>query len=136
MPSRISLRLLVLCTAILVIVSLLVSRQHIPDRFLPRLRDIPGYRVFSNQSRTALDLVKTTPEAVIDETQNCDRCLTSPEWCSEFGSRNMDLSVAYEGNFTKVIIIKTNAENHKVRESVFVGQSQSQSGGNLLSLVL
>lgn len=95
MPSRLALRFLFSCVAFLVLTSLLASRKSIPDRYL--FRNLSGYYPPPVHSPVISNDNEIKPPVVVDETRNCDRCLTSPEWCSEFGSRNMDLSVAYEG---------------------------------------
>jgi hypothetical protein len=87
MPFRLSLRLLS-CVVLLVLCSLFLSLNNTSDF----LEYVHGY----NEPNIAQDANENL--AVIDKTKNCDRCLVSPEWCSEFGSRNMDLSVAYEGS--------------------------------------
>ncbi|KAF8585625.1 hypothetical protein K439DRAFT_1652874 [Ramaria rubella] len=90
MISRLYFRLLVFCAVLLVLTSLFLSRDklNVPDDF--RLRHFPNYHANKTQDDSRQFV---TP----DETKNCDRCLVSSRWCSEFGSKNMDLSVAYEG---------------------------------------
>jgi hypothetical protein len=94
MVSRLTTRLIISCVALLVFSTLLFSRNNLSDRFqfdnLPRPSHFfPPDNAFANDGDKQV--------AVVDATRNCDRCLVSPEWCAEFGSRNMDRTVAYEG---------------------------------------
>lgn len=88
MVSRLISRLIISLATLLVLSTLLVSRNNLSDRYsLSRHSSLFP----SNNANDGKQL------AFVDATHNCDRCLVSPEWCAEFGSKNIDRSVAYEG---------------------------------------
>lgn len=57
---------------------------------------------------------------------DCDRCTVAPEWCREFGSRNLDLALAYEGSGDRVRRVMARAQAGQPLHFGIIGGSLSR----------
>ncbi|KIJ53799.1 hypothetical protein M422DRAFT_25566 [Sphaerobolus stellatus SS14] len=67
--------------------------------------------------------------ALLDEMHSCDRCLVSPEWCGEFGSRNLDLATAHEGSGDRLRRAIAKSERGEPIRFGIIGGSLSRGHG-------
>ncbi|KIJ37102.1 hypothetical protein M422DRAFT_33956 [Sphaerobolus stellatus SS14] len=80
----------------------------------------------TNIAEYAIDIIPPPP---VDETKNCDRCLVSPEWCADFGSRNLDLSMAHEGSGDRLRRALAKSERGEPIKFGIIGGSLSRGHG-------
>lgn len=109
MPPRLVLRVCLLSS--LVVGALVWSFYHSPSPSLPSNLEAPAARYahlkeYAESANRWAFFEAQDEEAEASErarTQRergmwtCDRCAVAKEWCAQFGSRNMDLALGYEG---------------------------------------
>lgn len=71
-----------------------------------------------------------TEEGLVQQAHAaCDRCTVAPKWCSEFGSRNIDLTVAYEGSGDRLRRVIAKSLEGKPLNFGIIGGSLSRGHG-------